>query len=60
MRSPEEEEFAQMIRIALAKLAPLSPHEQLNIPPMIKGQDIEVPMFTLNETAAAYKKSTMC
>ena len=54
-----EEELAELMRAALAKLGPLHPHERLNMPPMIKGYDIEVPLFTLNETLAAHKKTTM-
>ena len=53
----DEDELAELMREALSKLGPLHPHERLNIPPMIKGQDIEVPLFTLNETVLALKKS---
>lgn len=59
MRTPEEEEAANMMRAALARLGALHPLERLNVPPMIKGHDIEVPMFTLNETVLALKKSMM-
>lgn len=59
MQNFDEDEIATMMRAALAKLGPLHPHERLNIPPMIKGQDVEVPVFTLNETVLALKKNAM-
>ena len=59
MRTPNEDEIAALMRAALAKLGPAHPHERLNIPPMINGQDIEVSMFTLNETVLALKKNAM-
>ena len=58
MRTPDEEKWAALARVALAKLGPQHPRERLNIPPMIKGQDIEVPLFTLNETLLAFQKNT--
>jgi len=59
MRFLDENELAVLMRAALAKLGPLHPHERLSMPPMIRGQDVDVPLFTLNETVLALKKSTM-
>ena len=53
----DEDEMTALMRLMFMRLGPIHPLERLNIPPMVKGQDIEVPMFTLNETVLALKKS---
>ena len=55
-RAPDEDEMTALMRLMFMRLGPIHPLERLNIPPMVKGQDIEVPMFTLNETLLAFKK----
>lgn len=55
----EQEEIAKLMKAALAKLGPLHPHERLGMPPMIKGEDVETPYLTLDETLAAFKKQKL-